>query len=205
MVFHVKLSQAEAIARYRGLLERYHPTLDLLSDRGLADLDRLLAEAERYAGVVARVAPAARTVLDVGSGAGLPGVVLAVRLPGHRVVLSERRRKRASFLALAVGQLGLDNVDVVPGDVTALAGLDAEVVVAQAVGTFVEVVRLTRGVARAGAVFVSRKGPEWRQEVDALEAEVGASVAVVAEEALGHRGTLVGLRLAGGAACPSSA
>lgn len=204
-MFHVKLSQAEAIVRYRSLLERYHRTLDLLSDRGLEELDRLLAEADLYSRVVARVVPAARTVLDVGSGAGLPGVVLAVRLPGVHVVLSERRRKRASFLALVVGQLGLDNVDVVPGDVAALTGLHAEVVVAQAVGTFAQVVRLTRGVAPSGAVFLSRKGPEWRQEVEALEAEVGTSVAVVAEEALGHRGTLVALRFAGGAACPSSA
>lgn len=201
----MKRSPAEAIDRYRGLLERYHATLDLLSDRGLAELDRLLAEADRYAEVVARVAPLPRTVLDVGSGAGLPGIVLALRLPQSRVVLSERRRKRASFLTLAVGQLGLGNVDVVPGDVGDLVGLDADVVVAQAVGTFVEVVRLTRGVARRDAVLVSRKGPEWRREVAQLEAEVETSVAVVAEEALGHRGTLVALRFAGGAACPSSA
>jgi len=204
-VFHVKLSPAEAIARYRGLVERYHSTLDLLSDRGLAEMDRLLAEAERYAAVVARVAPGARTVLDVGSGAGLPGVVLAVRLPGVRVVLSERRRKRASFLALVVGQLGLDNAEVEHGDVAALTGLEADVVVAQAVGTFREVVGLTKGVALPDAVFVSRKGPAWRREVEDLGAGGGASVAVLAEEALGHRGTLVALRIAGGAACPSSA
>jgi len=201
----VKLSPAEAIERYRELLERYHPTLDLLSDRGLAELERLLAEADRYAAVVARVAPGARTVLDVGSGAGLPGVVVAVRCPGSRVVLSERRRKRASFLTLVAGQLGLGNVEVREGDVTGLVGLEADVVVAQAVGTLLEVVRLTKGVALPGAVFVSRKGPGWRYEVDEVEAELGAPVAVVAEEALGHRGTLVALRLAGGAVCRSSA
>jgi 16S rRNA (guanine527-N7)-methyltransferase len=203
-VFHVKLSPAEAIGRYRALLGRYHRTLDLLSDRGLADLDRLLAEADRYAEVVRRVAPDARTVLDVGSGAGLPGVVLAVRLPGVRVVLSERRRKRANFLTLVGGQLELDNVEVVQGDAAQLVGLEAEVVVAQAVGTFGEVARLTRRARRAGSVLLSRKGPSWRDEVAAVEAEVGAAVTVVAEEPLGHRGTLVALRFAGGTACPSS-
>ncbi len=205
MVFHVKQPPADPIERYRALLERYHGTLDLLSDRGLAEVDRLLAEAERYVAVVRRVAPEARTVLDVGSGAGLPGVVLAVRLPGCRLVLTERRRKRASFLALVAGQLGLSNVEVEHGDVERLEGVSADVVVAQAVGTLAEVVRLTRGVAGGGAVYVSRKGPDWRNELAVLEREVGTAVAVVAEEALGHRGTLVALRLGGGAACRSSA
>ena len=166
-MFHVKLSPAEAIGRYRALLERYHRTLDLLSDRGLADLDRLLAEADRYAEVVRRVAPDACTLLDVGSGAGLPGVVLAVRLPGVRVVLSERRRKRANFLTLVGGQLELDNVEVVQGDAEALVGLDAEVVVAQAVGTFGEVARLTRrsrARARCCSAARARAGvTRWRR------------------------------------------
>jgi len=201
----VERSPAEAVARYRALLERYHTTLDLLSDRGLADLDRLLAEADRYAAMVAAVAPGARTLVDVGSGAGLPGVVLGVRLPACRVILSERRRKRANFLTIVAGRLGLGNLEVVPGDVADLRGIEADVVVAQAVGSFLDVVRITRGVARADAVLVSRKGPAWQREVEDIEAGTGAAVAVVAEEPLGHRGTLVALRIAGGAACPSSA
>ncbi len=204
-MFHVKRSPADAIARYRELLERYHTTLDLLSDRGLAEVGRLLAEADRYAAVVTAVAPGARTLVDVGSGAGLPGVVLGVRLPGCRVILSERRRKRSNFLSIVVGQLGLENVEVVPGDVAGLSGLGADVVVAQAVGSFRDVVRITRDVARPDAVLISRKGPAWRREVEELEADGETAVAVVAEEPLGHRGTLVALRFAGGAACPSSA
>ena len=199
----MKLSPAEAIERYRGLLARYHRTLDLMSDRGLADLDRRLEEAERYVAVVRRFVPEGGTVVDVGSGAGLPGVVLAVRRPGGRVVLSERRRKRATFLRLVVSQLGLDNAEVAEGDVLSLRGLEADGVVAQAVGTFGAVLGLTREVARADAVWLSRKGPEWREEVRAAEAEVGAALTVVAVEPLGERGSLVALRFAGGSACPS--
>lgn len=201
----MKHGSADALARYRELLRRYHGTLDLLSDRGLADIDRLIAEAERYARVVQRVAPATGTLVDVGSGAGLPGVVMALRLPGWRVVLTERRRKRASFLALATGQLGLENAEVVHGDASGLAGLRADVVVAQAVGTFVDVYRATRGVHAGRVVLVSRKGLEWRAEADALAAECGAAVAVLADEPLEHRGRLVALGLVGGRSCRSSA
>ncbi len=49
-------------------------------------------------------------VLDVGSGAGFPGLVLAVAQPQHAFVLMEPRRKRRSFLELAVAQLRLSNV-----------------------------------------------------------------------------------------------
>ncbi|HKI59360.1 MAG TPA: RsmG family class I SAM-dependent methyltransferase [Trueperaceae bacterium] len=201
----MKHDPADALGRYRELLRRYHGTLDLLSDRGLEEVDRLIAEAGRYAEVVARVAPTPGTLLDVGSGAGLPGLVLALRLPRWRVVLTERRRKRASFLTLAVGHLGLENVEVVHGDVGAVEGVRAKVVVAQAVGTFAEVYRITRGVQAEQVVLVSRKGPEWRLEADALAAECGTAVAVLAEEPLEHRGTLAALGLAGGRICRSSA
>jgi len=200
----VKHSSADALARYRALLQRYHRTLDLVSDRALADVDRLIAEAERYAEVVAGVAARPGTLLDVGTGAGLPGLVLAVLLPAWRVVLTERRRKRASFLALAVGQMALGNAEVVHGDAGALQGVRAQVVVAQGVGTFAEVYRVTCRAHADEVVVLSRKGPEWRLEADALAADCGTAVAVVAEEPLGHRGTLVALRLAGGRTCPSS-
>lgn len=219
----MKQSPADSLQRYRALLERYHSTLDLLSDRGLAEADRLIAEADAYAEVIGKVAPAGRVVLDLGSGAGLPGIVLAVRLPGRKVILTERRRKRASFLTLVTGQLGLDNVEVVQGDVRAVKGLCADVVVAQAVADLSTVVRLTRHLMADEVVLVSRKGPEWRDELAALQLEMGAegegndvqsgagngaqgeaAITVVAEEALGHRGTLVALRIAGGWACRSS-
>lgn len=201
----MKHNSADALARYRELLQRYHRTLDLLSDRALADVDRLLAEAERYAAVVGDVTASPGTLLDLGSGAGLPGLVLAVRLPRWRVVLAERRRKRASFLALATGQLGLRNAEVVQADARTLSGIRADVIVAQAVGSFSETYRATSRVQAAKVVLLSRKGPEWRLEADALAAESGAAVAVVAQEPLEHRGTLVALRLAGGRPCRSSA
>jgi 16S rRNA (guanine527-N7)-methyltransferase len=196
--------QAEALERYRELLQRYHGALDLLSDRGLEELDRLMGEAERYAATVRLLGRPEGTLLDVGSGAGLPGVVLALRLPGWRVILSERRRRRASFLTLVAGQLALANVEVFRGDVRRLSGVRVDVVVAQGVASFAEVYAMTRAVHAGEVVLMSRKGPEWRLEADALAAGCSAAVAVVAEEALEHRGTLVALRLAGGHACRSS-
>jgi len=56
---------------------------------------------------------AGKTLLDVGTGAGFPGLVLAVALPALRVILVEPREKRVSFLRHVVRTLGLKNVEVI--------------------------------------------------------------------------------------------
>jgi len=62
------------------------------------------------------------TIWDLGSGAGLPGIPLAVLLPDTRMRLVDRSRKRSALLRRGVRVLGLDNVDVEEGDVADLTG-----------------------------------------------------------------------------------
>jgi 16S rRNA (guanine527-N7)-methyltransferase len=219
-----------AIAAYRLVLERYHLTLDLASPQAFADLDRHLDEAERYAHAVREFAPEAGPVLDLGSGAGLPGVVVAARLAPREVWWVERRRRRAAFLTQVAAHAGLTSVRVVSDDVRRLDRPEPGVaaVTAQAVGTLVEVASLTRHLWGDRVVLISRKGPDWPQEVDALRAwwrahggaaEVagtaglerprsgvgtvdaqGLSAAphVLRAEPLGTRGTLIAVELRGG-------
>ena len=61
-----------------------------------------------------------RTSYDLGSGAGLPGLVVALACPGLEVTLVERRQSRAAFLELAVEKLELTNARVWAGDVRGL-------------------------------------------------------------------------------------
>lgn len=74
--------------------------------------------AERHIGDSLRAAPLlaeAERVIDLGSGAGLPGVPLAIVRPGTRFVLAERRRSRAAFLEVVADRLPLANVEVYAG------------------------------------------------------------------------------------------
>ena len=194
---------SDKLDAYRGLVKRYHKTLDLVSDRALAEFDRHLNDASAYADFIGGLSPAVDTVLDLGSGVGLPGIVVAIGLPHVRVVLVERRRRRAAFLELACGQLGLRNAVVMRGDVRDLEDEHVDVVTAQGVGSFLDVYRLTCRLHAREIVLLSRKGEAWRDELAEARAALDTAIAVSGEISLQERGTLVALRLAGGRACPS--
>lgn len=193
------------IERYRELLRRYHRTLDLMSDAGLARLDDHVGDALKYVDALARLSPAPTRVMDLGAGAGLPGVVVAASFDGLTVELVERRRKRATFLRMAAAAVGGADVEIHAGDVRASHGEPVDVVMAQAVGTLARVYEATRHRHSDAVVLISRKGPEWRAEVDGLRAVAGAAVEVIAEDGLTQRGTLVAVRAQGGSGCRSSA
>lgn len=206
------------LRRYRDLVTRYHAALDLMSDRGLAELDRFLEEGRRFADLVERLAGAAATVVDVGSGAGLPGVVIAACLPEATVHLVERRRRRVAFLELAVATLGLANARVFGGDVRQMTGVAANAVTAQAVTGLAELAELSVGVRADPAWLITRRGEGWRHDAGALLGALGSATragtapaasgtagAELVEEPLEHRGSLVALKLLGGATCRSSA
>ena len=81
--------------------------------------------------VVAELVPPSGQLVDMGSGAGLPGIVLAILLPSMEVVLVEPMARRTSFLLECVDVLGLTNAAVRQGRAEDLAGqIQADVVVA---------------------------------------------------------------------------
>lgn len=92
---------------------------------GPTDVEVELAHARQY---VPGIPPDARDVVDLGSGAGLPGLVIAHDCPALRVLLVERRAKRTDFLRRAVGALNLrGRVQVTGDDVERLLGRPGQV------------------------------------------------------------------------------
>ena len=111
---------AELFGDQAGTIERY---VDILASRGIdwgligpREGDRLWERHVLNSVAVASLVPAGATVVDVGSGAGLPGIPLAVLRPDLRVTLLESLQRRVAFLELAVAELELvDRARVVRG------------------------------------------------------------------------------------------
>lgn len=105
--------------------------------------------------------------IDLGSGAGLPGIVIAL-LSDWKVVLIESRRKRIEFLEVAVHQLGLANV-VVEGSRTEKLSVPkaASVISARAFAPLPKLFEAAYHLADAGTFWLLPKGKSWQSDVEA--------------------------------------
>ena len=122
---------------------------------------------------VVRLVPLySKNVLDLGSGAGFPGLPVAVAAPDARVVLLDSTQKRVSFLQVALKALGLKNASAVCDRAEEhLARNSYDVVLVRAVSSVRENVRLLRKVRHSHKDLVMLKGPSWSREVRAGERE----------------------------------
>jgi 16S rRNA (guanine527-N7)-methyltransferase len=119
-----------------------------------------------------------RRVVDLGSGGGLPGVVVAVLRPSAQVVLVDSRRSKVAFLKGVQRALRLPNVEVVRGRLEELVGLrEFDVGLSRALGRIERTLAKSLRLVADDGRLVLFKGPQWRDEADtavAIAAEEGA-------------------------------
>lgn len=159
-VFGPVISIAE---RYAGLLAGPGVERGLI---GPAESARLWDRHLINCAVVAELIPQPSSVIDLGSGAGLPGLVLAMLLPEARVTLLEPMARRVTFLTECIGELGLSNVAVHRGRAEDVAGrLAADVVTARAVAPLGRLAGLALALTRPGGLVLAIKGASAEQEL----------------------------------------
>ena len=118
--------------------------------------------------VVAELLPEAGELVDIGSGAGLPGVVLAMLRPGIRVVLLEPMLRRSAFLEECLTRLDLPNATVVRGRAEDMAGvMKADIATARAVAPLDRLAGWAAGLLRPGGEILAIKGQSAEQELAA--------------------------------------
>lgn len=114
---------------------------------------------------VARLVPSVCRLADLGSGAGLPGLVLAMMRPQAHVILVEPMARRTTFLLECVSELGLSNVEVRRGRAEEYTGqIEADVVTARAVAGLHRLAVLAAGLARPGGLVLAMKGQAAERE-----------------------------------------
>jgi len=108
-------------------------------------------------------------LLDVGSGAGLPGIPLALAKPDMQVTLLDSNHKKAAFLNQAVMELKLKNAEVCSERVEALQTKNKfDVIISRAFSDMDEFVRITRHLLAPGGMFAAMKGLHPYEEIDKL-------------------------------------
>lgn len=116
------------------------------------------------------------TVLDVGSGGGLPGIPLAIARPELRVTVIDSVAKKTAFLLQVRAELGLNNLNVVTGrveDFRPETGFD--VITSRAFSSLRDFVALTRHLRKPGGCWLAMKGVYPQEEVDLLPHDVKVS------------------------------
>jgi 16S rRNA (guanine527-N7)-methyltransferase len=145
----------EVVRRFAADLAERGVELGLIGPR---EPERLWSRHLLNCGVLAGAVAEGVTVVDVGSGAGLPGVVLAATRPDLTVTLLEPMARRTAWLTEETARLGLTNAVVLRGRAEEVRGQRFDVVTARAVGALRTLLPLTAPLARPGGELVLMKG-----------------------------------------------
>jgi 16S rRNA (guanine527-N7)-methyltransferase len=171
-------SQIQKLLDYVALLGKWNSVYNLTAIR---DPQQMLIQhiLDSLAIVPAVSARKPATALDVGSGGGLPGIVLAIALPELRVTLNDIVHKKTAFQSQAKVQLGLNNLSVVTGRVESLRpGVEVpgkfDLIVSRAFAELSDFVTLARHLVADDGRILAMKGV--RPEAEAARVPAGATV-----------------------------
>jgi 16S rRNA (guanine527-N7)-methyltransferase len=160
-------AQLEAAERYADLLATVGVERGLI---GPHEADRMWDRHLFNSAAIGELIEPAQRVADIGSGAGLPGIPLAIARPDLSVTLIEPLLRRSVFLGEVIEELGLDSVEVIRGraeEVAARRGhLDFDVATSRAVAALDKLTKWSLPLLRRGGVMLALKGERAQAEVD---------------------------------------
>lgn len=174
-------TQIERLADYVALLAKWNAVYNLTAIRDPRQM--LIQHVLDSLSIVPHLATReGQSILDVGSGGGLPGIVLAIVLPERSVTLNDIVQKKTAFQAQVKAELKLDNLSVVTGRVENLRpGVDVpgkfDAIVSRAFAELADFVTLARHLVSAHGSIWAMKGVRPDAEIERLPA--GARVTQV--------------------------
>ena len=161
---------------YLAMLERWNAVFNLTAVRDreamrlrhLADCLAVVAPLRRELSGLTGGSPSSRRILDVGSGGGLPGVILALAEPAWQITCVDAVGKKAAFIQQVASELGLPNLSAVHSRVEKLQLPPFDAVVSRAFASLGDFVRWTRHALAPGGRWMAMKGRNPRDEASDL-------------------------------------
>ena len=157
--------ETAALADYAAMLRKWNPAINLVSPTTLDEIEtRHIADSR----ALAEVASAATgNWVDLGSGGGFPGMVMAICRPDLSVALIESDRRKASFLRSVIRELGLTNATVIADRIESVDPLNAASVSARALASLPQLMAYVQRHLDPNGKAWLMKGRNWQAEVAA--------------------------------------
>lgn len=150
------------VAKYKEQLQKWNKIHNLTGAKKEELIDKFIYDAVFPVSFLPKV----DTILDIGTGAGFPGMILAFALPETEVILCEPLQKRASFLQFIKADLGLKNVTVANCRVQDLEPRPIDLVTSRAVTDTAMLLKLSQPFVHTGSKLLFYKGERVFDEVD---------------------------------------
>lgn len=152
----------EKAEHYKALLEKWNKIHNLTGAKTSRQIDEFIVDAV----IPVTFLPAVGKAMDIGTGAGFPGMILAFAMPQTRFTLVEPLSKRSSFLQFVKADLGLDNVEVKALRAEQLPSEPYDLITSRAVTDTDMLLKLSEPFCREGSVLLFYKGEKVYDEVD---------------------------------------
>ena len=171
--------QVDLLLDYLGLLQKWNKVYNLTAVRDPAEMmtHHLLDSLAVIGPLRRQVGDRPLRLLDVGSGGGLPGVVIAIACSQISVTCVDTVAKKAAFIQQAAATLKLPNLTGLHARVeslNALSGQGFDVVCSRAFASLVDFTRWSRDALQPGGIWMAMKGKHPGDELATLDAEAGA-------------------------------
>lgn len=166
-------AQIDLLMAYLAQLKKWNRVYNLTAIRSPAEaVKRHLLDSLTLVGPLRRTLPRLSSLVDVGSGAGFPGAVLAVAMPEVTVVCVDAVAKKAAFVQQASADLGLSRLRALHARVETIVDLKNDLIVSRAFASLREFVDATRQLATRDVRWLAMKGLRPDDEVAKLPKDI---------------------------------
>ncbi len=169
MGLSLNTAQQLLLLEYVALLKKWNSTYNLTA---LRDETTMISHHVLDSLTLLPYVENAQTLMDVGSGGGMPGIPTAICRPDLQITLLDSNTKKTTFLQQAVIELGLNNVTVASGRVEAMHDKKVDVVTSRAFAELGDFISLTKHLLNGNGYWAAMKGVYPYEEIAQLPPQI---------------------------------